>query len=596
MRNKLTPDDYFLFVIIFLFLVILIQLFSLQVIKGEDYRQIAQKNYFRMIRIPAKRGIIYDRNLKPFVENVPSMSLYLNIQKIEDKKRLAKNLSEIVDLNEDEILTIISNNRYRKYTPVLVKDKLGLAKAIEIQENIIKFPGVSIVPEAKRNYLNNNHFIGYVGKIREEEYSKLKDKGYRFDDDIGKSGLEKKYETYLKGSIGYKIVQVDAYGNNLGFVKGGQNRSPIPGKSIILTTDLSLQEKIAEIMPKDKNSAVVVMNPMTGGIIAYFSYPVCNLNKFVTGIPYKEWQEIIQDENKPLLDRVSNATYPPGSIFKLVVAAYCLENDLITPETVFYCSGGLQLGNRYFRCWQEGGHGRVNLLTSIEESCDIYYYNLAKLINLDDFHNFVQKCGFIKRCGIDLIERKGFFPTRHWYNKHYGKYGWGQGHILNLSIGQGEVLVTPLQLACFFSALVNGGFLVRPHFVDYILSEKSPEYQNLIKEKFYYDTTEITKLPISEKTLSLLKEGLNRAVNGKRATGSLAKLDSIIVGGKTGSAENPDGLTHSWFVCVAPLYNPEITVVIFVENAGHGGAVAAPLAKEIMQFYFSRRKLDIGLY
>ena len=576
--KKLLKEDYYLIIVAIIFLILLGSLFKIQVIEGKSYDEIAEKNYFRILKKPSKRGIIYDRNLQPLLENVPSLTVYIDIKKINDEERMAEFLSANLPITKEKILDIIHKHRFIKFAPIMIAEKVDLQTAIKLEEHIDSFPSIIVKPESRRNYLLKSHFLGYVGKMSPEEYHLLKEEEYDRIDYIGKVGLEKYYEKELKGRKGFDIVQVDASGSSLGLTRGDLSEPSISGADLVLSIDKELQRELERLLPQDLSSAAIVMDCRTGGIIATASTPTYDPNKFVSGMNAQYWQSIVGDKNKPLLNKVCNATYPPGSIFKLLVAAYAIEKGLVEPDKILVdCKGGVEYGGRFFGCWKKQGHGPVNLLDAIRESCDTYFYKLGEMINLEDFYEFVEACGIICKSNIDLYEeRAGFFPTAEWYNENYGKFGWTRGNLLNLMIGQGEVLVTPLSMARFYSALANGGFLLQPHFVDYMLCDGK-------KEKIQYKQN---KLPIKLETIEFLKHSLDAAVNAKGRTGGMARVSGIRVGGKTGSAENYKGDTHAWFVAIAPLPNPEITVVVFIENGGSGAADAAPIAGKIMAYYF----------
>lgn len=576
--KRFKKEDYYFGVVVLIFIILLNFLFRIQVIEGRHYQEIAEENYFRKIKKCPKRGIIYDRNIQPLLENVPSLAVYIDIEKIKDKEKLAEFLAANLSIKKEKVFSIIYQHSFRKFAPILIDDEVDLATAIKFEENMDIFHSIIVKSESRRNYFYNDHFLGYVGKISKEEYKLLKTDEYDKIDYIGKVGLEKYYEKDLKGEKGFDIVQVDASGSSLGLIRGDLSKPPMSGKDLVLTIDIDLQTELTSLLPKDLSSAAVVMDCKTGGIIASASTPSYNQNMFVSGMNTEYWRTIVNDKSNPLLNKVCNATYPPGSIFKLLVAAYVLEKELVEPyEILVDCEGGVEYGGRFFGCWKKTGHGPVNLLDAIRVSCDTYFYKLAEMINLDDFKKFVDDCEITCKSEIDIVsERKGFFPTSFWYDENYSKFGWTRGHLLNLAIGQGEVLVTPLSMARFYSSIANGGILLQPHFLDYYFYKGE-------KEKIEYDKT---KLPIKQETLEFLKLSLDEAVNAKGRTGGMARVKGIIVGGKTGSAENYKGDTHAWFVAIAPLPDPEITVVVFIENGGSGAGAAAPLAGKIMAHYF----------
>ena len=583
MKIKLKKADQLLILVLVLFLTLTYFLFRIQVIKGNDYKEIAEKNYFRIIKKPARRGILYDRNMQPLTENIPSLSVYIDINEITDADSVAAFLSGNLGVPVEEIAELIYKHRFFKFAPVLVQDKVNMETAIKLEEHCEEYPAVIIKPEAIRYYGLNSHYIGYVGKMSSAEYQKLKDGDYTKTDYIGKVGLEKCYETELKGEKGYDIIQVDATGRPLGLMKKNSGKHSLPGKDFVLTIDKNLQKRIARLLPKDTSAVAIVMNCKTGGIVAMVSTPEYDPNNFVTGMNEVYWNQILEDENNPLLNKAMNATYPPGSVFKLVVAAYALERNLVEPHEILVdCEGGVEYGGRFFGCWKKSGHGKVNLLDAIRESCDSYFYKIAEMIDLNDFKEFVEDCNLLESIPVDKMRsRRGFFPTSEWYDRNYGKLGWTRGNLLNLCIGQGEVLLTPLSLACFYAGIANNGIELRPHFIDYAIRDE-------ITEKYKYPQL---RLPISQNTLDFLKQALYEAVNAKGRTGGMARVKDIMVGGKTGSAENYYGDTHAWFVAVAPMNDPEIVVLVFVEQGGSGADIAAKLAGKILGYYFEKEPI-----
>jgi len=583
MKLKLKKADQLLILVLAFFLMLAYFLFQIQVIKGNDYKEIAEKNYFRIIKKPARRGILYDRNMQPLTENIPSLSVYIDINEIDDADSVAAFISGNLGVPVEEITDLIYKHRFFKFAPVLVRDKVDMETAIKLEEHCEEYPAVIIKPEAIRFYDLNSHYIGYVGKISAAEYQTSQDGDYAKTDYIGKVGLEKCFETELKGEKGYGVIQVDATGQPLGLMKKSSGKQSLPGKDFVLTVDKNLQKKVAKLLPKDTSAVAIVMNCKTGGIVAMVSTPEYNPNNFVTGMNEDYWNRIVEDEKNPLLNKAMSAAYPPGSVFKLVVAAYALERNLVEPHKILVeCEGGVEYGGRFFGCWKKDGHGKVNLLDAIRESCDSYFYKIAEMIDLNDFKDFVEDCNLLESIPVNQIRsRKGFFPTSEWYDRNYGKLGWTRGNLLNLVIGQGEVLLTPLSMACFYAGIVNDGIVHRPHFVDYAIREE-------ITEPYKYPQL---KLPISQTTLDLLKQTLYEAVNAKGRTGGMARVKDIMVGGKTGSAENYYGDTHAWFVAVAPMNDPEIVVLVFVEQGGSGADIAAILAGKILGYYFDKEPI-----
>lgn len=579
-RSGFSKEDFGFILVALIFLVLIFFLYKIQVTNGESYKEIAEKNFIRSLQQPAKRGIIYDTHLQPLVENVPSLSLYLDLKKLKNKEETAEFLSNNLSYNKKKILRTIHQNRFIRFAPIPIKHNLDMKTAIRLEENFEKYPSIKIISESHRNYLSKSHFLGYVGKISKKEFETHREKGYGQMDFIGKVGLESYYEDVLKGNKGYDVLKVDASGTYLGLGKEDLSLASQPGLDVVLATDYQLQKKIDNLLPVDSSAVAIVMNCKTGGIIAAVSHPTYDQNIFVSGIKEDFWQDILSDPHNPLLNKVCNATYPPGSVFKLITAAYALEKGIVKPDEVLVdCEGGMDFGGRFFGCWKKEGHGKMDLLGAIRESCDTYFYELAKKIDLDDFAKFVKQCGILDESEVDQYnKRHSFFPDTKWYNDNYSVHGWSTGNLLNLVIGQGEVLLTPLAVAQFYCGLGNNGKVVTPHFADYLLKNgkkhKKMEYTGY-------------QLPIEEDNLSFLLNSLDEVVNGEHGTGQIAKVKGVKVGGKTGSAENYQGDTHSWFVAVAPIDQPEVVVLVFVENGGSGAGISAKLSAKILAEYFN---------
>jgi penicillin-binding protein 2 len=309
------------------------------------------------------------------------------------------------------------------------------------------------------------------------------------------------------------------------------------------------------------------------------SKPSKDANMFSTVIPDSLWETILADTTDPLLNRPLDGLYPPGSTFKLAIAGAGLELGLIDRRTQFApCLGGYQFGNRFFRCWHAPGHGRLGIISAIEQSCDVYFYQLGYKLGLEEFHRFSLTCGFAAKTGIDLPqEASGNIPNKAWYDRHIGEKQWTQAVLLNLGIGQGEILVTPLQVAQFFCGLANEGKIYRPHFLKATIGSDGRETIR--------GGELVSVLPFSPETIAILKEGLFRVVHGEHGTARGSRIRGVTMAGKTGTAQNPHGENHSWFVGFAPVENPEIVVCVIVENAGHGSDVAAPAVRDIIKAY-----------
>ncbi len=561
-----------------LFLILLLALVRLQIVKGSFYQVVSQQNFVRIKTIPSVRGEIFDCNYRPIVLNVPSFNLYIRPGLIKDKERVADFVSKEFDVPLEEVSRIIINNRYRLYHDVLLVENISYEKRVRVAEKLNYFPSLSFRNETIRNYRYPNHFSGYVGKINPEELKNNDNSHYTINSHIGKTGLEKFYETALSGTPGYELLQVDAKGKNLKFLHYNLRKEPAHGANLILTIDNRLQQYVEEIFPKNLNGAVVVMDAQTGGILAYVSKPDFDPNMFVTGISVEDWNSLMQDENKPMLDRIIHGTYPPGSIFKPITATLGLEMQVIDSQTkLAECVGGLQVGNRFFKCWNHQGHGFLNVTDALKYSCDVFFYDLSTNFTLDQMRDFTKANFVTLPTGVDLIgERKGFYPTHQWYRDNYGKQVSILGLKINMSIGQGELLVTPLQMCAYFNALAHDGVWIRPHLLQ----------KTITKDQVKLYQPEFKDLPLHRQNLELIQDALYKTVNGLHGTGGAAKVSGVDVYGKTGSAENHMGEeSHAWFSGYASWEEPEISFTVFLENGGGGGRVAAPIAREIVTFY-----------
>ena len=579
MYKKFTISDYSGYVITFIFIILIFSIFKLQIIEGEKYKNIAEKNIVRIQTIYPTRGEIYDRKYRPIVLNKPSYNLYITPGKILDKEKVSRFISNNFDKEIEKIKKIIHENRYRLYQDILLIQNISFEKMIKTSEQFNYYPSLFFKAEKVREYFFANHFTGYTGRITEDEYGKFRGKGYSINSNIGKTGLEKYYENILRGENGKKVLQVDASGNNLEFFKHNLQIVPQNGDDLILTIDNDLQEYISSIFPKNKNGSIVVMDIKTGGILAYVSKPDFDPNFFSGGISATQWDKLITDTQKPMLDRVIHGTYPPGSVYKPIIASLGLEEKVINHKTkLAKCDGGMWFGNRYFKCWLKKGHGRLAIEDAIKYSCDVFFYDLSTRFSLEQLNRYTKQNYLSTHTEIDLPgERRGFFPSRKWYIDNYGKYVGILGHKVNLSIGQGEILVTPLQICAYYSAIGNNGIWKRPHLLDKRI-EAENTYKNIVEDKH---------LPMSEETLKLIQNSLYITVNERYGTGTAASISGIKVYGKTGSAENHMGKkTHSWFSGYAKCDKFEIGFNVFVENGGHGGSIGAPIAGKLISYYY----------
>jgi penicillin-binding protein 2 len=450
-----------------------------------------------------------------------------------------------------------------------------------------------------RKYLNGEMtslLIGFTGEVSREDLGRDTTGQFAPGDITGKFGIEKSLDYHLRGRSGAEQVEVNVAGKA---VRSLGKINAVPGDNVVLTIDSALQETAWNALG-DRPGAVAVLDPRSGAVLALVSSPSFDPNIFNGGISFDDWENLSNDPRHPMENRSISGQYPPGSTYKPVIAAAALEEGLITPDTTFFCNGTFEMGDRTFRCWQEKGHGHVNLHRAIVESCDVYFYNLGKMLGVDRIAAYARAFGLCSPLGIDLPREKGgLIPTKQWKLSRL-KEPWNMGETISLAIGQGYNLVTPLQLANVYATLANGGTLYRPRLVKQLESSDG----HVIKE---YGPEKIGVLPFHPQTIAVINRALWGAVNEKGGTGYILKRKEEDVAGKTGTAqviglpqEEKGRKTkrvsaalrdHALFVCFAPYGNPEIAVAVILENAGHGGAVAAPVARKIIDAYFAKKKM-----
>ncbi len=570
----------FFYVSIALFGILLISLFQLQVIQGEHYQRVAESNFVRIRRLTATRGEIYDQKYRPIVQNIPAHNLYLTASTIQDLPALTRFLELHFEFSPQELDNAILRHRFRSYEEILLVDNVAFEKMLSVSEYLSHFPELSFRVDSTRKYHYSNHFTGYVGRINEREYEQHRDEDYSINSYIGKTGLERYYEVLLRGKDGREIVQVDARGRSLGLFKEGGYQDPLHGLSLVLTIDNDLQDFAMRVFPDGIKGAIVVSDVRTGGILAYVSKPEYDPNLFMRRISPEIW-EGLNNPNKPMLDRVIHATYPPGSVFKPITVGLGLQKDIVQRDTrLSSCTGGFQVGNRWFRCWDHDGHGRTNAVEALMVSCDVYYYDLSLSLPLDEFKAYTLESHLAVKTGIDLPnERNGFFPDTQWYRQTFGQNISIQGHKVNLSIGQGEILSSPIQLNAYYAAIANDGVWIQPHLLKQTVGRG-------ILTRDEVDKVERRRLPFSNEDLRTIQDGLYAVCNAPKGTARSVQVPGATSFGKTGSAENSMGsMTHAWFCGYIVTDKPEIAVTVFMENAGGGGSMAAPVARQIFDYY-----------
>jgi len=579
MDKRITAAFY---IVLSVFCIFVLRLWHLQVIKGDEYRKIDERNRLRVIDIPAPRGVIYDRNDNPLVKNVVSYDVSIVSENMPKDDDTISELGRLVSLSPDQIKKL-ARASLNPYEIIKLRQNISFEEVAWIEARKIDFPGLQVEVTSARGYLYGqtaSHVLGYLGnpspkQLASPEYSNIPQQSF-----IGQFGVEKAYDGILRGIAGKKIVEVDALGNIIKFVR---IQKPVRGNDIKLTIDVNAQME-AERGLGEKAGAVVALQPDTGEILALASAPSFDPNLFVGGIKSSDWKELVNDPRKPLMNRAIQNQYPPGSIFKPVTALAALESETVTESTPFFCYGSINFG-RVFRCWKEGGHGAVSLHKGLVQSCDVYFYEIGKRINIDTIARYASALGLGRPTGVELdSEVSGIVPSTKWKLK-MKKEKWYQGETLSVAIGQGYLAVTPIQMARMIATVVNGGKLYKPHLVKNGNNDMKPE----------------SVAELNPEYVEMVKKALIGVVYESGGTGGAARSNIVSIGGKTGTAQVIGGAVkekdlaarykdHAWFVAFAPQNNPEIAVSVFVEHGGHGGSTSAPIAKKVIEAYFNPPK------
>lgn len=572
MASRLRRARVISWIILLGFAVILLRIFQLQILLGAKYYTLSEKNRIREIILPAARGRIYGRNDTLLAYCRPSFSISVIPRELTEET--IKKLSHLLGIPDSSL---------RERLGLAVRPQRSIRIAQDVDFSIVTkvaetrdLKGTFFEVEPWRRYFFADtacHIIGYLREITKEELKRLKD--YRIGDYIGRAGLEAFYEEYLKGKNGIKYIEVDAYGRILGELSDKRAVSQQAGCDIFLTLDIELQRLAFKLLSPYKRAAIVAIDPNTGEILSLYSKPGFDPNIFSELTP-STWQELKNSKGSPFYNRAIMASYPPGSAIKPLTALAALRKG-VSDNSFVPCCGYYSFGGRAFGCC--GVHGKLDLKRALAYSCDVYFYQLGLYTGLDEIVRTASELGFGRPTGVDLPEEgKGFIPTRAWYETQYREGRWPRGVILNLSIGQGEMLVTPLQMVRLFSAIANKGYFYTPHLLDRI----EREGEVIVK---YHPPRK--KVRIGEEAFKMVEDGLLAVVEW--GTGKSARIWGVKVCGKTGTVQNPHGKDHAWFVGYAPADNPKIVVCVFIENIGSGGTFAAPVARELIREYLGIR-------
>jgi penicillin-binding protein 2 len=602
-------------------LLFFLRLWYLQVYEGNEHRYISERNLVKKSTIYAPRGRILDREGRILVDNQAGFEATITPQYATKLEETSKKIAPILNLPESRITKTVKKEARKngKYRPVRIKENLSRDEVVRLSRLQLDHPGLNINMFIKRTYPfheNGAQVLGYVGEISEKELPKLnkgKSRKDRFKqgDIIGKSGLELTYDELLRGEDGLKFIQVDAFGretrlNTKGLFGAFQSKEEAkPGNHLGLTIDADIQEAAYKAFNlNEKIGAAVALDPKSGEVLAWVNAPSYDPNNFTTGISNKLWKQLINDPFKPMINKVIQDHNPPGSTFKAVVALAGIEKGFITPNTTHHCPGKLRLGRKTYHCHLKYGHGKVNLTEALERSCNVFFYRVASQLGIDNIAHYARALGGGKKTGIDLKrEIAGLIPDSEWKLKNI-REAWQPGETLSNAIGQGYVLMTPLQLASVFSGIANDGIIYKPHIVKKVLNSEDQVIEEKQAEVLYDVRPKDSPSYISQKAFRMVKKGLWAVNNGEKGTAKWWKIPGVEIAGKTGTAQlfnlSSDQVFakceerpikqrhHGWYVGFAPFDDPKIVVAVLAEHACHGSTGGAPVARDIIRAYMKK--------
>jgi len=566
------------YIIIGILLILCFRLWQLQMLDGDKYKRLSEDNRLKILKTPAPRGIIYDRNGTPLVKNIPFFSVSIttdNFRAID-----TDSLSAVLGLTKKEVEEKLTKKDNSPFVPVKLKQGLSFGEIARIEARRSDFPGLFVETEVGREYLFGKvgaHIIGYLGKITTSQLNNPDLRHFPLDALIGQWGVEALFDNQLRGIPGERIIEVDALGRELRMI---QEKPSVKGSDVKLSIDINIQKAVEDAFG-NKAGALVAIKPDSGEILALESLPSFDPNTFSMGIAYNDWKSLMEDKKKPMLNRAVQSQYPPGSTFKIITAIAALEEGIISPDTKINCTGGIGYGRWTFGCWKKGGHGPVDFHRAIVESCDVYFYELGRRLGIDKIHKYATAFGLGRETGVELMpvkERRGLIPNTGW-KREKKHLPWYLGDTYISAIGQGYVTATPIQMAAMMASFANGGNLYKP---------------SLIKGRQELSGT----VKLKPETIEMIKKALSGVVNEPNGTAQGARSSLVVIGGKTGTAQvvgKKKGLTgerfmdHAWFVAFAPVDNPEIALSVFVEHGGSGGATAAPIAKRAIEAYMKSK-------
>jgi penicillin-binding protein 2 len=561
---------------------IVLGLLRLQVVEHEKYLALSNENRVRLEVLRAPRGVIYDAGGELLADSAPSFGIVFRPFPAESVQRAQAVLTpawmaEVAELIESDTAAVRKAvaTANRSGQTALLKEDASFRVLAAVEESRAELPGIEVQIQPMRRYPHGKlaaHLLGYAGEVTDQELDSLSASGYRLGDLIGRTGIERNYEEILRGHDGAEYVVVNAMGKRVSTLTEEPPRAPVGGHDIMLTVDLKVQNAMEQAMVGVERGAAVAIDPRDGAILGMVSRPAFDPNEFSRGMSWERWKELSRGGSNPLLNRAIQGAYPPGSTFKVVVMLAALRAGVAGPHTWLQpCTGSYYYGGRVFNCWKWEGHGALDFIGALENSCDCYFYQIGPQLTLPRLAAAAREFGLGARTGVDLPqERRGLIPDAAWYDQQWGPGRWQKGMMLNLAIGQGEILVTPIQLAMVAAEVANGGKAIRPHIVKEVVGDDEFEPERPARSGVTADAA----------AWSAVQTAMEKVVS--EGTGTGAKVPGIRVAGKTGTSQNPHGKDHSLFICYAPADSPRVAIAVVAENKGHGGTVAAPIAGRVL--------------
>jgi len=577
--------------IVVIFCALLLRAWYLQITKGSFYKEQSESNRIRVVYIQPPRGMIYDRHGELLANNAPSFNLYLVLEDIANKKSLLDELARLLQMDRAELDRRINSRKNNvPYMPVKIKEGLSLKEVALIESHRLELTGTLLQPEPQRNYLYGPlaaHLLGYVGEISPAQLQDPDNSDVMAGTSIGQNGVEKAYDSHVRGGIGQKTIEVDAGGHEM---KVLSVQEPTSGNDLYLTIDLAVQKAAEEALGKEAGT-IVAINPRNGEILAMASHPAFDPNQLSQTLSSADWDSLSSDPGHPLTNRATQGQYPPGSTFKLVVASAALESKEVSQEDQINCTGGLYFGRRLYKDWKRGGHGLMDLHSAIVQSCDVYFYEVGRRMGIDLLADYAFRYGLGQPTGVELTsEKSGNIPTPQWKLRVKGE-PWYPGETLSASIGQGFVTVTPIQMANLIATVAMSGVRYQPHLIKAIRDRATGRL-------YEFPPVQVGKLSLPEEIFSAIRRALSGVVSEPHGTGGAARSNLVSIGGKTGTAQvvemkagietkslSKELQDHAWFIAFAPVEDPKIAVAVLIEHGGHGGETAAPPAKKVIEEY-----------